>query len=102
VRDVVDESTPTAQHNLRLLALAAIYDGAARTKAANIRGFGFQIIRNWVLRLAFAAAVLSGGTRRQPNGSIDPNPERLPTPRSLVALDCSTREGDRAPCSQPC
>src|SRR5262249_17121818 len=34
----------------RLLALAAIYDGATRTEAAKIGGIGLQIIRDWVLR----------------------------------------------------
>ena len=34
----------------RLLALAAIYDGATRTEAAKIGGVGRQIIRDWVLR----------------------------------------------------
>src|SRR6266511_765122 len=34
----------------RLLALAAIYDGATRNEAAKIGGFGRQIIRDWVLR----------------------------------------------------
>ena len=33
----------------RLLALAAIYDGATRTEAAMIGGVGLQIIRDWVL-----------------------------------------------------
>src|SRR3979490_1325009 len=33
----------------RLLALAAIYDGVARTEAAKIGGVGLQIIRDWVL-----------------------------------------------------
>jgi transposase len=32
----------------RLLALAAIYDGATRTEAARIGGVGVQIIRDWV------------------------------------------------------
>jgi transposase len=31
------------------VALAAIYDGAARTEAAMIGGVGLQIIRDWVL-----------------------------------------------------
>src|SRR5580658_5400506 len=35
----------------RLLALAAIYDGASRSEAARIGGVGLQIIRDWVLRL---------------------------------------------------
>src|SRR5512140_2063201 len=34
----------------RLLALAAIYDGAARTESATIGGVGLQVIRDWVLR----------------------------------------------------
>ena len=33
----------------RLLALAAIYDGATRTEAAMSGGVGLQIIRDWVL-----------------------------------------------------
>jgi len=34
----------------RLLALAAIYDGAARTEAAKIGGVGLQVVRDWVLK----------------------------------------------------
>src|ERR1700735_2531518 len=34
----------------RLLALAAIYDGATRTEAAKIGGVGLQIVRDWVMR----------------------------------------------------
>ena len=34
----------------RLLALAAIYDGATRTEAAQIGGVTLQIIRDWVLK----------------------------------------------------
>jgi transposase len=33
----------------RLLALAAIYDGAMRAEAAKIGGVGVQIIRDWVI-----------------------------------------------------
>ena len=32
----------------RLLALAAIYDGASRTEAAKIGGVTLQIVRDWV------------------------------------------------------
>ncbi len=35
----------------RLLALAAIYDGATRTEAAAIGGVTFQIVRDWVVKL---------------------------------------------------
>ncbi len=34
----------------RLLALAAIYDGAPRTEAARIGGVTVQIIRDWVVK----------------------------------------------------
>ena len=34
----------------RLLALAAIYDGAPRSEAAKIGGVTLQIVRDWVLR----------------------------------------------------
>ncbi len=35
----------------RLLALAAIYDGASRTEAAKIGGVTLQIVRDWVMKL---------------------------------------------------
>ncbi len=35
----------------RLLALAAIYDGATRTEAAKIGGVTLQIVRDWVVKL---------------------------------------------------
>ena len=34
----------------RLLALAAVYDGASRTEAARIGGVTLQIVRDWVVR----------------------------------------------------
>ena len=34
----------------RLLALAAIYDGATRTEAARIGGVTLQIVRDWVMK----------------------------------------------------
>ena len=44
------KKTKDAPQARRLLALAAIYDGARRTEAAKIGGVGLQIIRDWVLR----------------------------------------------------
>ena len=35
----------------RLLALAAVYEGATRTEAARIGGVTLQIVRDWVLKL---------------------------------------------------
>jgi transposase len=45
----------------RLLALAAIYDGATRTEASKVGGVGLQIIRDWVLRF----------NARGPDGLLD-------------------------------
>ncbi len=42
--------TKDAPQARRLLALAAIYDGASRTEAARIGGVTLQIVRDWVLR----------------------------------------------------
>ncbi len=53
----------------RLLALAAIYDGAKRTEAAKIGGVGLQIIRDWVLRFNARGAdgLLNGKSPGQPS-----------------------------------
>lgn len=47
-----------ADQTRRLLALAAIYDGGARSEAAKIGGVGLQTVRDWVL--AFNAQGPSG------------------------------------------
>ena len=39
-----------AAQTRRLLALAAVYDGASRTAAAGIGGVTLQIVRDWVLK----------------------------------------------------
>ena len=53
----------------RLLALAAIYDGATRTEAAKIGGIGLQIVRDWVLRFNARgpAGLLDGKSPGQPS-----------------------------------
>src|ERR1700753_3679313 len=53
----------------RLLALAAIYDGATRTEAAKIGGVTLQIIRDWVIRFNArgAAGLLDGKSPGQPS-----------------------------------
>jgi transposase len=53
----------------RLLALAAIYDGATRTEAARIGGVTLQIIRDWVMRFNTrgAAGLLDGKSPGQPS-----------------------------------
>ncbi|MFZ5746953.1 MAG: IS630 family transposase [Pseudomonadota bacterium] len=49
VRSAARRSKDGAQTR-RLLALAAIYDGASRTEAARIGGVTLQIVRDWVLK----------------------------------------------------
>jgi transposase len=46
----VARRTKDAAQARRLLALAAVYEGAARTEAAKIGGVTLQIVRDWVLR----------------------------------------------------
>ncbi len=53
--------TKDAAQARRLLALAAIYDGATRTEAAKIGGVTLQIVRDWVLKF----------NARGPDGLID-------------------------------
>jgi transposase len=57
----VAKKTKDGPQTRRLLALAAIYDGATRTEAAQIGGVGLQIIRDWVLRF----------NARGPDGLLD-------------------------------
>ncbi len=44
------KATRDAGQSRRLLALAEIYDGGSRTKAARIGGVGLQSLRDWVVR----------------------------------------------------
>ena len=46
----VARRTKDAPQARRLLALAAIYDGASRTEAARIGGVTLQIVRDWVVK----------------------------------------------------
>src|ERR1700757_3999438 len=57
----------------RLLALAAIYDGATRTEAAKIGGVGLQIIRDWVLRFNARGpdGLLGGALAADRSGAMD-------------------------------
>src|SRR5213082_4261664 len=50
----------------RLLALAAIYEGATRSEAARIGGVTLQIVRDWVVR--FNAHGPEGLVNRKPPG----------------------------------
>jgi len=57
----VARRTKDAPQARRLLALAAIYDGATRTQAAAIGGVTLQIVRDWVVKF----------NARGPDGLID-------------------------------
>jgi transposase len=46
---VLAKASRDANQTRRLLALAAIYDGASRREAAEIGGVGVQTVRDWVL-----------------------------------------------------
>jgi transposase len=53
--------TKNANQGRRLLALAEIYDGSSRSRAAQVGGVGLQIVRDWVERF----------NARGPEGLID-------------------------------
>ena len=44
------KATRDAGQSRRLLALAEIYDGGTRSKAARVGGVGLQTVRDWVVR----------------------------------------------------
>jgi len=67
----IARKTKDAPQTRRLLALAAIYDGATRTEAAKIGNVTLQIIRDWVLK--FNAAGPDGLVNRKAPGQ----PSRL-------------------------
>src|ERR1700675_3630003 len=67
----IARGTKDAAQTRRLLALAAVYDGARRTQAAAIGGVTLQIVRDWVMK--FNAAGPDGLVDRKPPGQ----PSRL-------------------------
>src|SRR3954465_10953186 len=64
----------------RLLALAAIYEGATRTEAARIGGVTVQIVRDWVVK--FNAHGPAGLVNRKPPGQ----PSKLTNTRRAALL----------------
>jgi len=66
-----------AGQSRRLLALAEIYDGGSRTRAARVGGVGLQTLRDWVVRF----------NARGPDGLIDGK-----APGSPCKLNDSQRE----------
>jgi transposase len=83
---VLARKTKNAPQARRLLALAAIYEGASRTEAARIGGVTLQIVRDWVLK--FNAQGPEGLIDRKPPGQ----PSRL-TDALRSALAAITESG---------
>lgn len=72
-------SSRDARQVRRLLALAAVYDGASRREAAAAGGMDRQILRDWALRF----------NAEGPDGLIDrkaPGPRPKLTPEQLAAV----------------
>ena len=77
-----------ARQTRRLLALAAIYDGGARSEAARIGGVGLQIVRDWVVRF----------NAEGPEGLVDrkaPGKTPLLTAAQRAALARAVEEGPK-------
>jgi transposase len=81
------KKTKDAPQARRLLALAAIYDGATRTEAAKIGGVGLQIIRDWVLRF----------NARGPDGLLDGKPPGQPSKLNDVQRQAIARMIESGP-----
>ena len=71
----------------RLLALAAIYDGATRSEAAKMGGVGLQIIRDWVLRF----------NSRGPDGLLDSKSPGQPSKLNEVQRQAIARMIESGP-----
>src|SRR6202049_4319168 len=65
----IARGTKDAAQTRRLLALAAVYDGATRTQAARIGGVTLQIVRDWVMKF----------NAHGPEGLIDRKPPGQPS-----------------------
>jgi putative transposase len=79
-----------AAQTRRLLALAAVYDGARRTEAATIGGVTLQIVRDWVMKF----------NAHGPDGLIDRKAPGQPpklTEAHRAALKAVIESGPTAP-----
>ncbi len=71
------KATRDAGQGRRLLALAEIYEGGSRTRAARIGGVGLQTVRDWVVKF----------NARGPEGLVDGK-----APGNPCKLNASQRE----------
>src|SRR4051794_41878054 len=75
----VARRTKSATQGRRLLALAEIYDGGSRTKAACVGGGGFATVPGWVLGLhAHGPEGLAGRQAAGPPRKGEDAPRRAP------------------------
>lgn len=79
LRGITKGSRDAAQTR-RLLALAAVYDGASRSEAARIAGVTLQVVRDWVLR--FNAEGPAGLVTRKAPGA---RPKITPAIKARIA-----------------
>ena len=82
----------------RLLALAAIYDGASRTVAARMGGVTLQIVRDWVIK--FNAHGPDGLIDRKAPGQPSRLNSRLPAQTAVTSR--VTRPSARSLRCRPC
>ena len=73
-----------AQVARRLLALAAVYDGATRTEASKIGGVTLQIVRDWVVK--FNAPGPDGLVDEKAPRQAEPLPSKCPRQLALQPL----------------
>src|SRR4051812_49642088 len=71
----------------RLLALAAIYEGASRTEAARIGGGTGQIVRDWGMKFNALG----------PEGPVNPNPPGHPPNVTHRHRPAPVARGDQGP-----
>ncbi len=84
---VIARKTKDGPQARRLMALAAIYEGATRTEAARIGGVTLQIVRDWVVKL----------NAHGPEGLIDRKPPGQPSKLTDVHRAALARRLDDGP-----
>ena len=81
LRSVAQRSQHAGQAR-RLMALAALYDGATRTEAAAMAGVTVQIIRDWILKLNARGPAAGHASQHRPAAPAGSGPpsDQIPIP----------------------
>src|SRR5882672_4023796 len=79
------QRTKNAAQTCRLLAIAAVFDGASREEAAKIGGMDRQTLRDWVIRF----------NEQGPDGLIN-----IPSPGAPAKLDEDAQSLSRPDCGR--